>query len=134
MPLHNKLFKTDAKQLASFVPRILANNLSPLNRALCGWCKGILMKQSEKQLYRATDEILYYLWDPIGVNDCPAARDEYQSYLPKTFKLLVSDAKDHEIAAYLNKVESSSMGLGANKPHALNIAKLLKEAREFYFD
>lgn len=92
------------------------------------------MKESEKNLYRATDEILFYLWDPIGVKDIPAARDEYHSYLPNVFKLLVSDAKYHEIAAYLCKIEASSMGLGANKPHAMNIANLLLEAKEFHFE
>ena len=92
------------------------------------------MKESEKRLYRATDEVLFYLWDPIGVKDVPAARDEYQSYLPKVFKLLVSDAKDHEIAAYLCYIEDSFMGLRENKPHAINIANLLLEAKEFYFE
>lgn len=91
------------------------------------------MKEHEKQLYRATDEILFYLWDPIGVSDTPAARDEFQCYLPKVFKLLVSDAKNHEIASYLNKVESSSMGLGANKPHATHIANMLIEAKDHCF-
>ena len=90
------------------------------------------MKVSEKQLYRVTDEILFYAWDPIGVNDIPAARDEYQSYLPKVFKLLMSDSKNDEIATYLCEVESISMGLDANKPHAINIANLLLEAKEFY--
>jgi hypothetical protein len=92
------------------------------------------MKESEKRLYKATDEILFYLWDPIGVKDTPAARDEYQSYLPQVFKLLVSDSKDHEIAAFLCKVQVSSMGLGENKPHAMNIANLLLEAKEFYIE
>ncbi len=90
------------------------------------------MKESEKKLYRVTDEILFYLWDPIGVKDIPAARDEYQSYLPKVFKLLVTESKNHEIAAYLCKVETSSMGLAESKEHAMNIADLLLEAKEFY--
>ncbi|MBB1304823.1 hypothetical protein [Pseudoalteromonas sp. SR43-5] len=92
------------------------------------------MKESEKRLYRATDEILFYMWDPIGVRDIPAARDEYQSYLPKVFKLVKADAANTKIAAYLNEIETTSMGLGANKPHAIDIANILIEAKEFYCD
>jgi len=32
------------------------------------------MKDSENQLYRATDEIMFYLWDPIGVRDIPRCK------------------------------------------------------------
>jgi len=35
------------------------------------------LNHQEKELYRRTDEILHYLWDPIGVSDTPQARDEY---------------------------------------------------------
>ena len=90
------------------------------------------MKEAENQLYRATDEIMFYLWDPIGVRNIPAARDEYQSYLPKLFKMIVADAKDHEIAEYLFKLEASSMGMSGNKEQALKAARTLIEAKEFY--
>ena len=92
------------------------------------------MKHNEKMLYQATDEILFYLWDPIGVKDIPAARDEYRSYLPGVFKLLLADAKDSEIAKYLTKVESTSMGLSESPQHALDIARTLIEAKDWYFE
>ena len=88
------------------------------------------LSTSEKGLYRRVDEILFYLWDPIGVCDIPMARDEYQSYLPQVFKLLLNDSKDHEISAYLIKVVSGSMGMSANSKNALEIARLLIETKE----
>lgn len=33
------------------------------------------------ELYRRVDEVLFYVWDPIGVANSPAARDEYYGYL-----------------------------------------------------
>jgi len=92
------------------------------------------LSQQEKALYRQTDEILHYLWDPIGVNDIPQARDEYHSYLPRVFTRLIENAKDHEIAAYLVKVEESSMALTPNKDKALEIAKILIETKEWLID
>ncbi len=36
-----------------------------------------------KELYQRIDEVLYYVWDPIGVSDEPCARAEYSSYTRK---------------------------------------------------
>jgi len=61
---------------------------------------GKKMKQKlspvEKELYQRTDEVLHYLWNPLGVSDIPKARDEYYSYLPQVFSLILkgSDAKE----------------------------------------
>ncbi|ESP91489.1 MULTISPECIES: hypothetical protein [Pseudoalteromonas] len=84
----------------------------------------------KKDLYRRVDEILHYLWDPIRVSDTPLARDEYHSYLPKVFSLVISDKKHHEISEYLVKIESGSMGISPNIDKATEIAKLLIETRE----
>jgi hypothetical protein len=92
------------------------------------------LNPNEKELYRRTDEILHYLWDPIGVSDVPQARDEYYSYLPGVFSRLIDNSKDHEIAAYLTKVEEGSMGMTPNKEKALQIARMLIEAKEWIVD
>ena len=92
------------------------------------------LNSKEKELYRRTDEILHYLWDPIGVSDVPQARDEYYSYLPGVFARLIGNSKDHEIAAYLTEVEESSMGMTPNKEKALVIARMLIEAKEWIVD
>ena len=88
------------------------------------------LSTSEKRLYHRVDEILFYIWDPIGVCDTPMARDEYQSYLPQLFKLLLNNSKDHEVSAYLIKVESGSMGMSANSKKAFEVARLLIETKE----
>jgi len=93
-----------------------------------------ILSLKEKELYRRTDEILHYLWDPIGVSDAPQARDEYYSYLPRVFARLIENSKDHEIAAYLTKVEEGSMGMTPNREKALNIAQMLIEAKEWILD
>ena len=35
------------------------------------------------ELHRRTDEVLHYIWDPIGVSGVPTARDEYSGYVPR---------------------------------------------------
>jgi hypothetical protein len=39
------------------------------------------------ELRRRVDEVLYYIWDPIGVSDQPYARGEYEGYVPKVLQL-----------------------------------------------
>ncbi len=46
------------------------------------------LSDRENELYQRVDEVLHYLWDPIGVSDVPGARDEYHSYVPQVFSLL----------------------------------------------
>ena len=66
------------------------------------------------ELYRRTDEVLHYIWDPIGVAGVPEARDEYHSYLPVVFARLL-DATDVEIREYLRWVAEERMDLSADK-------------------
>ena len=77
-----------------------------------------------KQLYKKVDEILWNDWDPIGINDS-APRDEYQSYVPGIYKMLIEDRTEKEIAERLNKIAISSMGLSGNLEHCKTIAKKL---------
>jgi hypothetical protein len=76
-------------------------------------------------LYRAVDEVLHYIWDPIGVSGVPEARDEYQSYLPQVFKLVREKQSEEAIASYLNMIATERMGLSARKEHDLDVAQLL---------
>mgnify|MGYP002777600885 CR=1 FL=1 len=55
-------------------------------------------------LYRQIDEILWKYWDPIGINDCEEARDEYYGYLPNVWQLKLQHAEVEAIAQYLVKV------------------------------
>ena len=57
----------------------------------------------QKELYRATDEVLHYIWDPIGVSHEPYARDEYWGYLPQVFKMLIDEIPEGKIVDTYSK-------------------------------
>jgi len=79
----------------------------------------------EEELYRRTDEVLHYIWDPIGVSTAPEARDEYYSYLPPVFSLLKARADVEAIADHLTEIATKRMGLPSNHKHDLEVAELL---------
>lgn len=79
----------------------------------------------ESELYKRCDEVLHYIWDPIGVAGCPEARDEYYSYLPHVLRLLQENAGTEEIAEYLVNIEENMMRLAGNRPRALAAAETL---------
>ena len=91
---------------------------------------GSRLSPPDEELYRRTDEVLHYLWDPIGVAAEPMARDEYYSYLPQVFKLLKTDVGAEQIATYLSNVATERMGLAANREHALHVANALLAWKE----
>ena len=55
----------------------------------------------QAELVQRCDELLHYLWDPIGVAGSPGARDEYASYLPDLVDLLSNGSAQTPIEAYL---------------------------------
>jgi len=73
----------------------------------------------ETGLLRAVDEVLFYVWDPIGINNEPNARDEYYSYVPQVFEWLRADLPESEIREelmkYLTHVENNLINMGGNK-------------------
>ncbi|RVT47002.1 hypothetical protein [Rubrivivax albus] len=87
----------------------------------------------EQAMYQRTDEVLHYLWDPIGVAGCPQARDEYYAYLPQVFGMLLEGKGEEEITLYLVRVEDERMGLStteATKANAAQVASFLVDWRE----
>ncbi len=85
------------------------------------------MSSLDEEFYRRIDEVLHYLWDPIGVASIPGARDEYDAYLPQVFSLLKAGAGADEIADYLTEVSTQAMGLGSNQERDRHTAELLLE-------
>ena len=69
------------------------------------------MKPEESKIYKMIDEILWNDWDPIGVNDIPSIRDEYQSYAEQVFSLKMAKADPEKIAEHLFRIETERMGL-----------------------
>jgi hypothetical protein len=91
---------------------------------------GMKLSQPDLDLYRAVDEVLYYIWDPIGVSGVPQTRDEYHGYLPQVFQLLKKGSDEKAIAEYLGKIVTESMGLSENTQHDLKIAEILLNWKE----
>jgi hypothetical protein len=79
----------------------------------------------ETELRNRVDEVLHYIWDPIGVRDVPNARDEYSAYIPAVFAMLQRDAAPAEVQAYLTEVATVRMCLGGNDAHSAYVAGLL---------
>lgn len=48
-------------------------------------------KQQLRELDKRIDEVLFYVWDPIGVSDIPEARGEYSSYTMTILKYAVEE-------------------------------------------
>ena len=79
-----------------------------------------------KELTNRIDEILYYLWDPIGVSDEPCARSEYSSYVAIITRLVIEE-NEFKIVEKLSEIESVNMGLTKNTMKNKKIAKRLLE-------
>jgi hypothetical protein len=90
---------------------------------------GKKLPPDELALYKAIDEILWKDWDPIGVNDMPEARDEYQSYLPHIFRLAIEGKDAEHISSSLIATIEGNIGLCADKEHCLKVAKKIVAAK-----
>jgi hypothetical protein len=72
-------------------------------------------------IYKKIDDILWFEWDPIGVNDI-APRDEYQSYVIGIMNLKQSGAAQNELAQALFRIETEQMGLLGNFERCISVA------------
>jgi hypothetical protein len=95
---------------------------------------GHKLSKEDAELYRRVDEVLHYMWDPIGVAGAPYARDEYRSYLPQVFALLKSSASGGEIADLLLGIEQEAMQLHPDRKRAQMVAEILLEYRKKIFE
>jgi hypothetical protein len=75
-------------------------------------------------LYKRIDSILWFNWDPIGVNDI-APRDEYKTYTSTIFDLKRAGADKESIAKHLFEIETKWMGLFGSLDRCLRIAELI---------
>ena len=83
----------------------------------------------DQELYRRVDEILHYIWDPLGVRGVPQARDEYDSYLPKIFQLVRDETSADIIAQHLTDIVVNRMGLRGTKD-VLETVSVLQDWKE----
>lgn len=91
--------------------------------------------QFRKTWFARVDEILHYVWDPIGVGGSPCARDEYQSYVPKVAGLLIEKKSKEEIFGYLHWLESEHMSCPVTKEseaHTKEVVEILCDHFEWF--
>lgn len=82
-------------------------------------------------LHQRTDEVLHYVWDPIGSAHHPEARDEYSGYVPHVVGLLASGADEETVAEYLEDVRTGYMGMPAAADRTRRVAVLLVRWRDW---
>jgi len=70
---------------------------------------------AQNELRIRADEVLHYLWDPIGVAGEPMARDEYSSYVLDAVEMLLAGAPANAIADRLSTIRTEHMGLQPNR-------------------
>ena len=81
--------------------------------------------------HTAIQHALLNEWDPIGVKGIAEAQDEYDSYVPTIYKMLISRKPQHEIFSYLWWLETEHMGLigdrQATETFAARLMRLTEE-------
>jgi hypothetical protein len=77
------------------------------------------------ELRRRVDEVLYYVWDPIGVREEPFARYEYENYVPHVLQLLENHDDPEPISECLAGIVRTSMEFSPDKNRCDETAKLL---------
>ena len=81
-------------------------------------------------LWQACDEVLHYVWDPIGICGEPGARDEYTGYVPLVVQAIERGGSAEVIEALLTKIASDRMELEASQS-AQTTAQTLVQWREW---
>lgn len=88
------------------------------------------MLPKDDELYRRVDEIVHYVWDPIGVSSIPQARDEYYGYLAGMYGRV--QAGDLEgIIEFMKWVASENMGLSFDEEKAVEAAQAMLAWKKF---
>ena len=84
-----------------------------------------------KRYHEAIRRALLQDWDPIGVGESPEAQDEYDSYVPAVYRLLITRRPEHEVFAYLWRLETEHMGLiGSRRETEEFAARLMRIPEE----
>jgi hypothetical protein len=84
-----------------------------------------MAKDYNMELKQRIDEVLYYVWDPIGVSDAPEARNEYSSYVGMILNAAIEGKSKENIAKYLTEIANVRMGLDPGVDHDIYTAELI---------
>lgn len=78
----------------------------------------------DAELFDRVDEVIHYIWDPIGISDEPFARDEYHGYLNEIYSR-VKLGDQEKIVEYLDWICEERMGLVADKERSRKVSSIL---------
>lgn len=81
---------------------------------------------ADSELYRRIDEVVHYVWDPIGVSGYPQARDEYNGYLTAIFGHVKAEDID-AIVEYMKWIVTDRMEMSFDQKKAKGAAALMLE-------
>ena len=56
-------------------------------------------------------QVLFYDWDPIGINDLTNIDDEYDAYIGPVYRMLIEKCSEDDLVKYLFQLERDSMGM-----------------------
>jgi hypothetical protein len=89
-----------------------------------------MQKFPKDELLRRIDEVLFYIWDPIGVGPDPNARREYSNYSKIILNMLDSGRDKKSIINYLMEAETGLLSLPANQLKCEKVAELIFKNRD----
>lgn len=84
-----------------------------------------MRKFDDKELRRRVDEVLFYVWDPIGVSDEPCARGEYWDYVSGILAAVEKFDEPEPIGELLAAIVTEQIGISPNRTHCKEVASLL---------
>jgi hypothetical protein len=80
------------------------------------------------RFHERVSSILLKDWDPIGVHDVPAARDEYDQYVGSIADMLAAGTSASDLSRHLIEIEIGTMGLRGDRDRARRVAESLCRA------
>jgi hypothetical protein len=82
-------------------------------------------KENSCRIRVAIRHVFLEVWDPIGIREEPNAQDEYDGYVGRAFELLMGNATDAELEAYLVWVVER-MGMDASRHSHADVIQALR--------
>lgn len=76
------------------------------------------------------DRLVWEEWDPIGVNDVEAARDEYEAYIGGIANVVNTATSSKDVFEHLWQLETEQFGLVGHRMQTEAFAERLFALRE----
>ena len=91
------------------------------------------MELDSQLLQSRIRDALLHEWDPIGIQEYPEAKDEYDSYVPEVCRMLSCGASEGDILNYLWWLETQQMGLRGERERTEGFARRILQIRNEAF-